>query len=163
MLEAVLAPENEPSECVARRSAGRSAGHVGHRIRRVLPCHNRIKAGSCRGFSRKGLSMRRINQAATLVAIGCAFSNPAVGQDDCLSYFKINPSKSMTYVWIDPTAGDRIDATMSCSIAGNMRDEFFSQERRLILTCLVTPTNLGQKFWKSKCNLPTANQGWSKL
>ena len=69
--------------------------------------------------------MRRINQAATLVAIGCAFSNPAVGQDDCLSYFKINPSKSMTYVWIDPTAGDRIDATMSCSIAGNMRDEFF--------------------------------------
>jgi hypothetical protein len=69
--------------------------------------------------------MRRINHATALVAIGCAFSTPAVGQNDCLASFKINPSKSLTYVSIGPTASDRIDATMSCSIAGKMRNEFF--------------------------------------
>jgi len=37
--------------------------------------------------------MRRIKHAAVLIAIGWTFATPAVGQDDCLASFAVNPSK----------------------------------------------------------------------
>ena len=104
--------------------------------------------------------MRRINQAATLVAIGCAFSTPAVGQDDCLASFKINPSKSMTYVSIGPTASDRIDATMSCSTAGNMRDEFFVAGKTIDPNVLSNANQFRAKILEIKMQLAI---GKSKL
>ena len=69
--------------------------------------------------------MRWINRVAALIMMGWTFATPATGQDDCLASFNINPSKSVTYLSIGPNASDRIETTISCSVAGQMRDEFF--------------------------------------
>ena len=69
--------------------------------------------------------MRWINRVAALIMMGWIFAAPAAGQDDCLASFNINPSKSVTYLSIGPNASDRIETTISCSVAGQMRDEFF--------------------------------------
>ena len=69
--------------------------------------------------------MRRINHVAVFIMTGWTFATPAVGQDDCLASFEVNPSKSVTYLSIGSNADDRIVTTMSCSAAKTMRDEFF--------------------------------------
>jgi hypothetical protein len=75
--------------------------------------------------------MRGINHAAALIMLGWTFGTPAVGQDDCLASYKVDPSKSVTYLSIGSTTGDRIDTKMSCSVAEAMRDEFFLAAKML--------------------------------
>jgi hypothetical protein len=69
--------------------------------------------------------MQALKQAAALI-IGWICATPALGQEDCLASFNVNPSKSLTYLLIGPNASDRIVTAMSCSVAENMRDQLFA-------------------------------------
>jgi hypothetical protein len=78
-----------------------------------------------RVFNGRIILMPGIHHTAALIMIGWAFATPAMGQDECLASFNVNPSKSLTYLSIGPNASDRIETTISCSVAGQMRDELF--------------------------------------
>ena len=70
--------------------------------------------------------MRWINRVAALIMMGWTLATPAAGQDDCLASYNVNPSKSVTYLPTGTNASDRIETTISCSVAGQMRDELFA-------------------------------------
>jgi len=95
-------------------------------------------------------SMRWINRVAALMMMGWAFATPAAGQDDCLASFNINPSKSVTYLSIGPNASDRIETTISCSVAGQMRDEFFVTEKTIDPNFLSNVDQLRAKILQIK-------------
>ena len=104
--------------------------------------------------------MPRINHTGALIMIGLAFATPAVGQDDCLASFKANPSKSLTYVSIGPNANDRIETTMSCSLAGEMRDEVYLTGKTIDPNVLSDINQLRSKILEIKARL---DDGKSKL
>jgi hypothetical protein len=104
--------------------------------------------------------MQKIDYAAALVVIGCAFATPAVGQDDCLASFKANPSQSLTYVSIGPNADDRIETTMSCSVAGELRDQVYLTGKTIDPNVLSDINELRSKVLEIKARL---DDGKSKL
>ena len=97
--------------------------------------------------------MRHIKHAAVLIAIAWTFATPAVGQDDCLASFAVNPSKSVTYLPIGPNAGDRIDTMMSCSVAERMRNEFFLTGKTIDRNLLGNAGQLMSKILEIKMRL----------
>ena len=100
-------------------------------VRADLLPHQLLRPVLTELFTHEGLMilrrvlMRRINHAAALIMLGWTVVTPAVGQDDCLASYKVNPSKSVTYLSIGSNPDDRINTMMSCSVAEAMRDEFF--------------------------------------
>ena len=102
----------------------------------------------------------RIKHAAVLIAIGWTFATPAVGQDDCLASFAVNPSKSVTYLSIGPNPGDRIDTMMSCSIAERMRNEFFLTGKTIDRNLLGNAGQLMSKILEIKMRLASHKQSW---
>ena len=69
--------------------------------------------------------MQMINHAAALAMIGWILATPAVGQDDCLAAYRVNTTKSVTYLAIGPGVDDRVSTEMSCSVADQMREKLF--------------------------------------
>ena len=94
--------------------------------------------------------MQRINHAAALIIMGWTFATPATGQDDCLASFNVNPSNSVTYLSIGPNASDRIETTISCSVAGQMRDEFFVTGKTIDAKFLSNADQLRAKILEIK-------------
>jgi hypothetical protein len=94
--------------------------------------------------------MRGINHAAALIMLGWTFATPAVGQDDCLASYKVDPSKSVTYLSIGSTSGGRIDTMMSCSVAESMRDEFFLTSKTIDPSVFDNAAQLHSKILEIK-------------
>ena len=94
--------------------------------------------------------MRGINHAAALIMLGWTFATPAVGQDDCLASYKVDPSKSVTYLSIGSTSGDRIDTMMRCSVAEAMRDEFFLASKTIDPSVFDNAVQLRSKILEIK-------------
>ena len=97
--------------------------------------------------------MRRINHAAALIMLGWTVVTPAVGQDDCLASYKVNPSKSVTYMSIGSNPDDRINTMMSCSVAEAMRDEVFLTAKMLDPHVFDTAVQLRSKILEIKKRL----------
>jgi hypothetical protein len=90
--------------------------------------------------------MQWINHAAALIMLGWSFATPAVGQDECLASYKVNPSKSVTYVSIGPNPDDRIDTMMNCSVAEEMRDALFLTAKTIDPNVFDDATRLRSKI-----------------
>jgi len=82
-----------------------------------------------------------------------AFATPAAGQDDCLASFQVNRSKSLTYLLIGPKASDRIETTISCSVAEKMRDEFYATGKTIDPNLLSNANQLRAKILEIKMRL----------
>jgi hypothetical protein len=63
-----------------------------------------------------------------------------------LASYKVNPSKSVTYLSIGSNPDDRINTMMSCSVAEAMRDEFFLTAKMLDPHVFDTAVQLRSKI-----------------
>ena len=100
--------------------------------------------------------MQMSNHAAALIAliiVGWSLVTPAVGQDDCLATYSVNTTKSVTYLAIGPSADDRINTAMSCSIADAVRDKLFLTRHTFDPEVLGSASQLRAKILEIKMRL----------
>jgi hypothetical protein len=94
-----------------------------------------------------------INRAAAFAMIGWILATPAVGQDDCLAAYRVNTTKSVTYLAIGPGTDDRVSTEMSCSVADEMRDKLFRTGRTFDPNLLGNAGQLRSRILQIKTRL----------
>jgi hypothetical protein len=97
--------------------------------------------------------MRTVNHAAALTMVGWILATPALGQEDCLAAYRVNTTKSITYLAIGPSADDRISTKMSCSVADEMRDKLFLTSHTFNPNVLGNANQLRAKILEIKMRL----------
>ena len=100
-----------------------------------------------------GLQMN--DHAAALIAlmVGWILVTPAMGQDECLATYSVNTTKSVTYLAIGPSADDRINTAMSCSIADAVRDKLFETRQTFDPNVLADASQLRTKILEIRMRL----------
>jgi hypothetical protein len=66
-----------------------------------------------------------LSLAAALLTLACHVPWVALAQAECLASFNVRPDRSVTYLSLGPTAGDRVTQTMRCVDAERLRGEMF--------------------------------------
>ena len=102
--------------------------------------------------------MQMINRAAALAMIGWILATPAVGQDDCLAAYRVNTTKSVTYLAIGPGTDDRVSTEMSCSVADEMRDKLFRTGHTFDPNLLGNAGQLRSKILQIKMRLAAGSK-----